>query len=267
MTFFLAYPGYGAALGTVPNDKGNSLYLSIVSTETQSLSIITRYRQLINKFENLGIISSSDCINLKPGLVLLVSHTNSSKSKIEAAISKAKTHVPDSYSRECKVKPDSFLAYNLPYIHSSIFSLPEDTISWTFEDAESELLPLDSDYSFLIEKIYNGKIDNEVEGRQASLFLVDDRGVKQHEILKQCWDFDKAARQNQQITFQCMTGSAANQVIHSIYVFSLSQNSIIFEEPYCQQPMLETESTLSCYEESVDEYGELKLSRKIYALE
>jgi hypothetical protein len=61
-----------------------------------------------------------------------------------------------------------------------------------------------------------------------------------------------------------MTGMAANQYIHSVYAYDMNQNKILFEKEYCQKAKIKNESQISCLEESVDEFGELKLSHRVF---
>jgi len=66
-------------------------------------------------------------------------------------------------------------------------------------------------------------------------------------------------RKNNNISFQFMTGMADNEFIHTIYVYGISQNKIIYKKEYCQSKLFKPDTELSCDEESVNEFAELKL--------
>jgi hypothetical protein len=170
---YIVYPGLGLASNAELNATDDNLYLSIVGTELQRFEVISKYRQLNKQFESLSVVSSDDCTNLKPGLVLFVSAMSDDKARVKQALSHAKNHVADSYLRECVVKNNSLLSYNIPYIHSTLIRLPEETINWSFDDIKSEIVVLDNEHFFQIEKKYNGDIDSATEGRQSALYYLD----------------------------------------------------------------------------------------------
>jgi len=248
----------------LPETKDKSLFLSIVATETQRLELIIKYQQLSKQFKYLRIVSSNDCSNLKPELVFLVSAQSSNKSKIKEALNNAKVHVVDSYMRECKAKPGSFLTYNIPFIDDSILKLPRGTISWSFDDVASQLIPLDDEFSFLVVKKYNGNINDEVEGREASLYLIKNKSSKRLKLLQQCWDFSEPVRKQSLFSFQCMTEMAVNQPVHTIYVYDIKEQKMVFKKSYCQKPEIKALSSVACYGESVNEFGELNLIQQVY---
>ena len=259
------YPVSGTAFSAPPDKANNVLYMSIVSTEVPGLAFIEKYKELNSKFKNLLVVNSNDCTNLKPDLLLLVSDMGSDEADIKSALNTARASVPDSYLRTCELKPDSTLANHVPYIHQSIFKLPAETISWSFDDVRSEIISLDSNYSILIERTYNGDINNEVEGRQAALILIDKKAGKKQQLLKQCWDFAQATRNANLLSFQCMTGVAANEFIHTVYVYNLQNNKIVFDQPYCQNPVLKGGASISCSREAVNESGKMALTPQVFS--
>lgn len=266
LTCLVAYPFSSAALSASPEKQNGSIYLSIVSTETETLGFIEKYAKLVKQFNDIKIISSNDCSNLKQGLVLIASATSASKAEINSALSRAKALVPDSYQRECKIKPGSLLYYNQLFIQPSILNLPADTINWAFGDAKSEIRTLDKDYTLLLKRAYKGDTDDEVEGRQTSLHLFNVKSHKEKTILKQCWDFENQKRLDNMMTFQCMTGKAGNQFIHTVYVYDIEKDKVLLEKQYCQNPSISSKKTISCDEESVNEFGELKLKKNEYRI-
>lgn len=259
LVYSIVFPVPGIALSAAPDKPNVLLYLSIVATETEQLSAITKHHELSKKFKALSVISSNDCTNLKPGLVLYVADKVHNKADAKKALNKAKALVPDSYLRKCNIKPNSLLSNGFSYIHDSLFKLPEDTISWTFDDVMSELVPLNENISFLVEKKFNGDINDEVEGRQSALYYVEPNSTKPKLILNQCWDFASPSQKNKLLVFQCMTGMAANHYIHTVYAYNITQNNISFKKEFCQQSSIKNEKLIACLEESVDANGELKL--------
>ncbi|RDH85991.1 MAG: hypothetical protein DIZ80_00525 [endosymbiont of Galathealinum brachiosum] len=254
----IIFPVSGIALSAAPDNRDDLVYLSIIATETEEIRAINKHTALSKQFKNLKVISSNDCTNLKPGLVLYVSQLSNDNSAAKKALKETKTRVPDAYLRKCDIKENSLLSKHYSFIHSSIFNLPDDVINWSFDDMKSELVSLNDNSSFLIEKQFNGDINNEVEGRQSVIYFINKNSTNKQLILKQCWDF-KATDQNKQlITFQCMTGMAANHYIHTVYVYNINKNNILYKKEYCQQANFKDDSQLSCLEESVDEMGELK---------
>ncbi len=258
------YPVASAALSVPSENSSGSKYLSIISTEPEGLDFIIKYRVLEKRFEKIHIISSNDCINLKPGLLLLVSDMGPNKDAINTALSNARKTIPDSYLRECVVKPDSPLAYSLPFVDKSILNLPQTTMNWSFEDVASAVVSIDDGYAFYVRRLFNGNIDDEVEGRQAALSLFDKKTGQQQPVLSQCWDFAEALRFKQQLVFQCMTAMAGDHYIHTVYIFDLTRNKTIFEKQYCQKPVITGDGSVACYEESVNQFGELGLTKQTY---
>lgn len=261
-----AFPVCGIAFSAAPQNNNTALFITIVATETEQLSAISRYASLKDKFDELSVISSNDCTNLKPGLVLYVANKYQNKADADKALVQAKSIVADSYIRECQIKPGSLLDNNLTFIHESIFKLPEDTISWRFEDTRSEISHLNEQISFIIERKYNGDINNEVEGRQSSLYMLDNITNRKTLILDQCWDFAESTKKDNLIAFQCVTGSGGNHYIHSAYTYDTNTHKVIYSKEFCQKPEIIDKTHLRCQEESIDANGELTLSPREFIL-
>ncbi len=259
----IIFPIPGIALSAAPDINAGLVYLSVVATEIESIDAIKQYPALSKQFKDLKVISSSDCRNLKPDLILYVSKISSDKQVTKKALKLAKTLIPDAYFKKCNVKENSLLSSHYALIHYSIFNLPDDTINWSFDDMKSQLLPFNKSISFLIEKRLNiGKsvdANGEAEGRQSAIYLINKKSANKHLITEQCWDFLATDQNKQLIAFQCMTGIAANHYIHTVYIYNTKTNSIVFNKPYCQQAKFINSTLVTCSEESVDEMGELKL--------
>ena len=84
------YPFASTALSASPEKQSEFVYLSIVSTQTQTLEFIEKYNELVNQFSDLRIINSSDCSNLKQGLVLIASAVSDNKAEIDKALNMSK---------------------------------------------------------------------------------------------------------------------------------------------------------------------------------
>jgi len=265
LIMFCTYPITSTALSASPIIQEKPLYLSIVATEENNLEFLAKQAELSKHFKNLKIINSNDCSNLKPGLVLLASDISFNKNKIMQALTAAKKHVTDSYLRECKVNKNSLIYYKQEFIDSSILSLPSNTISWTFDDVHSEFKSLSNSYALVIKRTYSGNPHDEVEGRQAAVFLFDKTSGNNKKLLKQCWNLEYVALSNNTLTFQCMTAIAGNTPIHSVYVFNSKNKNLLFTKQYCQKPVSINNHILQCDEESVNELGELNLKRAEFA--
>ena len=97
-------PVVSAALSVPSEDSVKALYMSIISTEKEGLRFITKYQALDKKFKNIHIISSDDCTNLKPGLLLLVSDMGPNKDAIKSALLNVRKEIPDINSKNPKSK-------------------------------------------------------------------------------------------------------------------------------------------------------------------
>ena len=263
----IVFPVSGIPLSAAPDNSDSVLYLSIVATETEQLSALKKHPELSKKFKSLSVISSNDCTNLKPGLVLYVANKSHNKADAKQHLINAKAIVPDSYLRECHIKPHSLLSNDFTFIDNSIFALPEETISWSFDDVKSEIITLNENISFLIVKKFNGNINDEVEGRQSALYYIEPESRKPQLILNQCWDFALPSQKNKLLAFQCMTGMAANHYINTVYVYNLTKNNILFEREYCQKASINNQQLIGCLEEKVDANGELTLSPQTFEIQ
>jgi len=262
LLFLLVNSVFVLGLSAAPAKSDNVLYFSIISTETPGLEFISKHKKLNRQFTNLSLVSSNDCLNLKPNLILFVSELSKDKVKTNSALSKAKELIPDSYFRECKVRPGSLLFYKLPFIHKSILNLPDDTINWSFEMTRSELIRLDKDVVLLTEKKYNGDLFDGAQGSVQPLYVLDNISTKLKTILPRCEAVANVSRYKKKISFHCTTSVAGLASIHTVYVYDIPSDKITFEKNYCQKAKLKSNSRLSCFEESVNQFGEIKLEKR-----
>ncbi len=249
-----------------PPSKVESLFLVIVGTEKQETSIISKYQELGKKYSKIELISTNDCINLKPDLVLLVAQRASTKADAEAILQEAKKHVADSYVRECKVKPAALLARGISLVHDSILVLDNDALSnWVYSDVVTETVDLEHEMFLLVERSFNSELVDFGDGRQSTLRWMKN-GVEPVQVLDQCWDFSLTNQQESFVVFQCMTAMAADNYIYTSYVFDTNKKHIIFKKEYCQDGVLKDEAHLVCQAQSVNEFGELNLEHKQFSV-
>lgn len=263
LLMFLVMPFTSMALSASPQvNTAGIKYLTIVSTETEGLEFIRAYHRLNKRFPSLEVISSRHCKNLKPGLVLLVAAIDDDKNTSDSHLKTARQHVKDSYQRQCEVDTASILAHGLPLVDQSVLKLPEGTVNWSFEDVTSSTRTVSEDYIALVKKTFSGSLDDELEGRRVEINLINRKNGRQARVIESCHDFDHVVMNHQKIAFQCVTGSAANEYIHTVYLYDVPGNKITVSEGYCQQPAF-NKSSLHCKKESVNESGELKLVDKV----
>ncbi len=253
------------AAGTQPVKSEQALYLSIISTQPEGMEFIPKYQQLQGEFQSMQVIKSSHCSNLKPGLILITSEYGPDKPKVTKALSTAKKKVPDSYLRECHVVSGTTLAYGLPTFDSSIQKLPESVINWSYTDTVSSVFNVDDGHAIYVQKIFNGDVENEAEGRQTRLNLFNVKTGKTSLMMDQCWDFSGLKVNGDFLTFQCMTAMAGNQYIHTSYVYDQGDSKMVFQKEYCQQPDIAQVKQLKCLHESINDKGELELEKQTFS--
>ncbi len=243
----------------------NSKYLVIMGTEKQEISVVNKYQELNKKVAGIRLVSTNDCDNLKPNLVLFVSDITENQDLAQKSLEKARDVVPDSYLRECKLKTPSRFQLNLPMIHKSILSLDEEELyNWSYSDAESVLFTLNKPELLFVEKTFDQDLNDIGDGRKSTVLFI--KGTENKLVVDQCWDFKLTDQQEEMLVFQCMTSMAADNYIFTTYVFNKKQNKVVFAQEYCQNGKLDAGATLACDEQKIDEFGSVTLVEKRFSL-
>lgn len=245
--------------GPLPANDKMTLYYTIVGTEVLSLDALVKYKKLKRQFPDLTTVNSDDCGNLKPGLTLFVSEISDTENAAGKTLKQAKTKVKDAYFRRCDIKPDSLALFNVPYLHESLLLL-DDTTNWSNEDLGSKIYPIPQG-ALLEEKRFDIDSDEPVSS-QSSLYFINKSTNTHKKLLEYCWQFQYFPSDNN-IVFQCVTGTAAEtHLIHTVYVFN-SEGDAIFSEEYCRMPSLKN-NKLICQREDINANLELRMYPKAF---
>jgi len=223
---------------------------------TEAIKLTAKLRAI----EPASVVMSSDCENLRQGLYLSAAIVTADRAIAQSALEKAKTIAHDSYLRECKARPASRIALNVPAIDPSIERVPDDAVNWTDEDRTSTVAKLPSGYLWL-RRTYVAAPEDPQEGRRTAALFFAAKPAEARQLTEDCSDSGHA-QNGTRVALSCARESAGDNLFHEITVYDTSTARPLLQIKHCRKPNLPTPNQLACQVEEVDAQGTLRLRPK-----
>ncbi|MDH5178283.1 MAG: hypothetical protein OEY07_01270, partial [Gammaproteobacteria bacterium] len=201
--------------------------LVIISTKMTAKEILAEKKLLKNQFSDARIISSNDCTNLKPSLIFLVAGIYNTSEAAEKGLSTVRQSIKDAYHRPCNIKYEGLLYFDIPIIHPSIEKVPDDAVNWDDSDMMTELFSFSGLGHFISERNYVSNDTEMTEGRRQTIYFFDRSNNKKTQLQEHCWNFSDVKHNSRFFTFHCATEMAANNFIHSSFVYDREKLSLV----------------------------------------
>jgi hypothetical protein len=233
-------------------------WLVVAATRTTVVAAIDAARELSRRWPDAHLVASSDCEALKPGLFLVAVAVDSDRTRADAALQRVKAAIPDAYVRECRPTVASTMAAGVPLIDPSIQRVPADAVNWSDADRTSAVVPLDHGFVWL-KRWYAADPNDPLEGRRESVLIVTDRPDRAKELKSRCTDA-AAVPNGRWIAITCVTGTAADNVLHETTVFDLVTGQELKTVPRCSDPAFDSDTSIRCGMEAVGPDGTLRVT-------
>jgi hypothetical protein len=224
---------------------------------TEAIKLTAKLRALE---PDASVVMSSDCENLRQGLYLSSAAVTTDRAVAQSALEKAKTIAQDSYLRECKARPASRIALNVPAIDPSIEKVPDNAVNWTDEDRTSTVTKLPSGYLWL-RRTYVAAPEDPQEGRRTAAWFFTANPADALQLTADCSDTGHA-QNGTRLALSCARESAGDNLFHEITVYDTSTGQPLRQIKHCRKPNLPTANQLACQAEEVDAQGTLHLRPK-----
>lgn len=239
----------------------------VIAASSKSVSdIIAAKKSLGTEWSHSEIINSDDCTNFSSGLYVLIVRRYHSQEEAKKEVTNLKSRIPDAYIKQCNIKKNSLLAYNIPTVHNSIEAVPAETVNWTDVDRVSNIHLLNDGFALIELRIYKNTSEDPWEGRRTQIVFKDSKSGKKQLIEENCFDFGAPSAKNNLVMFHCAHTIAATHYIHRVVLYDIANSKIIKKIEYCKDPKLENEKNFKCMKESVNADGELVLKEYKFEL-
>ncbi len=255
----------GVLAGLIPgflamrSAAAEQLQLVIAASSSSPAGIAEKAKQLSAQFKNGLVIRTSECGD-EHNVYAFVSGIEDSGAEAQSLLASTRASIPDAYIKECRLKPDSLLAFRIPAVDSSIADVPAGAVNWSDEDRISTAGPLPDGRTLILVRYYAPAADDPLEGRRERVIL-GDPSDKTTVLDQNCMRAGKAAVRAGRIAFDCAIEQAGDHLLHAVKTFDES-GSRLKEIQHCRNPRWERKNLLACDEESVGPDGKLVLTAK-----
>ena len=172
----------------------------------------------------------------------------------------ARAPLEGAYLKRCKVRPGSLLALRYAAVDPTIADVPDDAVNWSEEDRVSSAIALSEGRVAVVVRYYHADPNDDMEGRRQRLIVVGpDHAVTP--LMDACAGFGRVRACAGKLTFHCATEQAADQDLHSTFVFDATGRKLA-EVPRCREPAWATEHVVKCSEESIGVDGMINVRPK-----
>jgi hypothetical protein len=246
--------------GPVARTSANvPIWLIVGASDATPGGIVRKVKPLASAYAGGVIFQTRDCGD-KSNLYGWAVELASSPDAAQAALVRLRSVIKDAYVKRCEVRPRSLLALNVPAVDPSIADVPVDAINWRDEDRVTSLVPLSDKYVLVVVRYFVNDPNDSLEGRRERVVLV---GAPDETIvlMPDCADAGGASMRDTRIAFHCASMQAADNLVHSAFVFDTSGKRVS-EVSYCRDPRWISDQVIQCAQESFAADGRLKLRAK-----
>lgn len=241
-------------------------WLTILGTFTSPSQAVNAIKKLSKQNTKVSLISSNDCNNIKPNLIIAIEGTFTKKATAQEKANNWKAKgVKDAYIKTCKVKPNSKLALNIPFISPSFQQLDFDPINWNMKEVLSSIKVLDKNQVIAIKPYYMKDPEDIREGLRTKIELKWINNKKSVVLSKDCIDFN-FFKDPEFLGFSCVKEIAAMNSLHQVNIFTRTDGKIVKSIKRCRSAKI-VNRQLQCLKETVDINGELQLMKTTISLQ
>lgn len=251
---------------SVMNANSQTVWFSILSTETEIDTAVAKLKALSIKDERLELVSCDDCSNLRSGLILVTTGIRKNENEAEKDIIKwRKRGIKDAYLKSCNILPGSRLALGVPLLDQSIYKRPVNIVNWGYEDAMSNVQPIDNGYVAIVWPQYEEAPEDVMEGLKIKIGIIrPNRDAKIDFLAENCIDPEFSVNSHLNlVAVSCVNETAADNLLHKTIVYQMPSKKKIFEQSRCKNPKI-SDKTIVCEKESLDKNGEMHIESKKY---
>ncbi len=235
-------------------------WIPILGTFTSPSSALKSIKKLSINGAELNLISSNDCKNIKPNLIIATVGVFTDKKTAQEKVNHWKTKdIKDAYLKVCKLKPNSRLALNIPLIDASFQQLEDDPLNWEIKEILSSIKSIGENQLIAIKPYYIKDPEDIREGLRQQIVLYSTNNRKPIILSKDCVDPDFFDNSNF-LGFSCAEEVAAMNLLHKVYVFSRKNGERVKSVEHCRSAKIVNQQ-LECLKETVNNEGELQLTK------
>lgn len=249
----------------VPAVAVQTVWLSIIATESNVDNAVSTARSLHTNKNALEIIDTNDCHNLRKNLYVIVAAIDTQRQSARKTIEKWRERgFEDAYFRQCDIVQKSRLALRIPAVDNSFVQHDIHSINWDLQEAITHITFLNTDRAVIIKPQYQPDPEDIREGLKIRVYL---HWLKKNHHVKLSDDcIDPELTHNSRfLAVSCVTENAADNLLHSTSVFSFTDGTLVFRQNRCRDPEF-TDNQLTCNKETVDVDGQLNLIPAAHAL-
>lgn len=236
-------------------------WLVVAATGAEPRALLRRRAGLAAAWPGATIVSSDDCANLAPALLLVVAHGAADAAEAEREAARLRARIGDAYARRCEVRPRSRLALGLPVVHESIARVPRSAGRPSLlRDAISEVVPLPEADLLYLERVFDPAGRSLLDGWRTNVHWLGERGEERALLATGCADFGGVAQGHGIVAFECATEAVGRERVHTVKLFRGRPLAPLAEQPRCRGAVIASESEIACQHESVDADGQLTLT-------
>ena len=244
-----------------PAEEPVTKWLVIAASHPNLQPALQTKERLQRRWPQAAIVATDDCSNLKPGLFLAVVRATAQREAAQGPLASLKSEVGDAYVRDCRVKPDSRVALDIPLVDPSIEKVPRDAVNWSDQDRVSSVRKLAGGGYLWIRRWYDPAPEDPREGRRQAVAFFDAARDRAIPLESDCTD-PQSDRLGQWLALSCARQTAGDQLLHETRVYNLTTGESASSTNHCRTPRFLSASTFSCQSEEVDAAGTLHLAPK-----
>lgn len=235
----------------------------VIGSFSSSIEAVKQKKFLESKIDRpLQIVASSDCVNLKKDLYLVVI------SDRKMSISYAREKIPDSYERRCELISTSVMKYNIDAVDSSFALVKIDPINWSSKDTVAQLVSILYPRKLLIIRPYYLNVQNDPsEGLNAAVEIHDLNKNNIAPLINEC-RYANVNYRGAFIAVSCANEQIADQVVYTTKIFSAANGSLSRTLNRCAKPVINvTKKLITCEMQIIDKNGNIKTISKTVKLQ
>jgi hypothetical protein len=235
-------------------------WLPILGTFTSPSSALKAVKILNTKKGKgkINLISSNDCKNIKPNLIIAIADTLTNKEIAQKKIDLwKKKGIKDAYIKRCDTNKNTRISLNIPLINSSFQNLDFEPINWEIKETLSSVRSIGENQLVIVKPYYVKDPEDVREGLRIQIILRSTNNMKNTILSKDCIDpefFDN----RDYIGFSCATEVVAMNLLHQVNIFSRKNGKKIKSINHCRSAKIVNQQ-LQCLKETIDNNGELQL--------
>lgn len=234
-------------------------YLVVGASDSSPQKIAVRASDLEKRTGVKGMIFQvADC-GERRALFAWASNVVETAEQAQKELATLKKAVPDSFIKKCHVKPGSLLSLGLPAVDPSIGQVPSSVVNWSDADRVSSAIRLGNDTLAFV-RYFRDDPNSPLEGRHTRVQFAASNG-QLTTLVEDCTGANTAVHSAKLIAFACETEQAADNILHTVRVFSKS-GSEAGSFSNCRKPTLVEPNVMNCHAEEVLSDGSLKLKLK-----